>query len=157
MFFYDILYFWCYVILGDKMKKDIRKIYKTTDGYFNSRLDIKKTRLVAVLYQRDDSAVIVTKIYSKKNKKGNAYINKLTLKPKKHKSLKEDSIVGNSLIYGKLIDGKKHKIDPNDFIYTDDKLTYTEFLLIKQKINSQTSKHLKTKKATIKKWKRHFK
>ena len=66
------------------MKKDIRKIYKTTDGYFNSRLDIKKTRLVAVLYQRDDSAVIVTKIYSKKNKKGNAYINKLTLKPKKH-------------------------------------------------------------------------
>ena len=47
-------------------KTDVRKIYNTTDGYFNSRTDIKKPRKVAVIHQRDDKAVAVVKIHSKK-------------------------------------------------------------------------------------------
>lgn len=138
-------------------KTDKRKIYNTTDGYFNSRLDIKKPRKVAVIHQRDDKAVAVVKIHSKKNKKGNAYISNLVLKPKKHKSLNEESIVSNSLIYGKDVKGKKYKIDPNDFTYTNDKLTYSEYLKIKHKVNADTKQHKKTRNKTLKRWKNHFK
>lgn len=66
----------------------------------------------------------------KKNKKGNAYISNLVLKPRKHKSLNEESIVSNSLIYGKDVKGKKYKIDSNDFTYTNDKFTYLEYFTI---------------------------
>lgn len=137
--------------------RDVRKIYQTTDGYFNDRLDIKKTRKVAVIHQRDDKAVVVVKLYSKKNKVGNAYIENLVLYPEKHKSLSEETLIGNSLIYGKSVNGKKHKIDPNDFTYTEDKLTHTEYHKIRCKVNADTRQHKKTRNKTIKRWKSHFK
>ena len=50
-----------------KHKSAVRKIYKTTDGYLSGRADIKKPRRVAVIHQRkDDGALAVVKIFSKK-------------------------------------------------------------------------------------------
>lgn len=139
------------------MKKDIRKIYKTTVGYFNTRLDIKKPRNVAVIHQRDDKAVSVVKIHSKKEKKGKAYIPNLVLKPKKHKSLSEDSIVGNTLIYGRKFDNKKYPIYPTDLVETNDKLSFLEYSRIKHKVNADTNQHKKTRNKTLKRWRNHFK
>lgn len=137
---------------------DVGKIYKTTDGYFNSNKRNKKPRRIIVVHQRDDKAVAVTKIYSKKEKKGNAYINGLVLKPKNHPSLTEDSIVSNSLIYGKNIPNQKqkHKIFPTDLESTNDKLTAKEYQIVKTKINADTKKHKKARDKTLSRWKNHF-
>jgi len=52
-----------------KKESDKRKIYKTTDGYFTGDEKIKKPRRVAVVEQsKDDGALAVCKIYSKKDK-----------------------------------------------------------------------------------------
>ena len=71
-----------------KQKSDVRKIYKTTDGYFTRSDKNTKPRRVAVVKQRkDDGAMAVVKIYSKKDKSGKAYVEKLVLKPENHSSL----------------------------------------------------------------------
>ena len=58
-----------------KKKSDVGKIYQTTDGFFNDKPHIKKPRRVVALQQRkDDGAIVVSKIYSKEEKKGTAYI-----------------------------------------------------------------------------------
>ncbi len=139
------------------VKKDIRKIYNTTDGYFNDRPDIKKPRKVVALKQRKDKAIIVSKIHSKREKKGNNFINNIILSPKKHKSLSEDSIISNRIIYGKKSKNGYSAIYPNDLIYADDKLSKKEYRKTLRKINADTKQHKKTKKNTIKKWKNHFK
>ena len=138
-------------------KTDVRKIYNTTDGYFNSRNDIKKPRKIAVIHQRDDKAVAIVKIHSKKNKKGNAFISNVVLKPKKHKSLTEDSIVSNTLIYGRKFDKTKYPIYPTDFVDSNDKLTYYEYKKIKKKVNGDSKQHKITRNNTLKRWKKHFK
>ena len=75
-------------------KSDIGKIMKTTDGYFNNRQDIKKERNVAVVAQRkDDGAVAVVKIRSEKEGRQNTSIKGVTLTPKKHPTLTENSLV----------------------------------------------------------------
>ena len=82
-----------------KPKSAVRKIYKTTDGYLSGRADIKKPRRVAVIDQRkDDGALAVVKIYSQKDKQGKAFLKRPVLKPKKHPSLSEPSIVGKKVI-----------------------------------------------------------
>lgn len=132
-------------------KRYVGKIYKTTDGYFTGSDHIKKPRRVAVIHQRkDDKAVAVVKIYSKKNKSGNPYISKLVLKPNKHPSLTEDSIVGKRLIIGKKEDESYKAIYTSDFIDLNDKLKGREL----RKIKKATNKRNKNK---IKKWKKHFK
>ena len=90
-------------------RSNLRKIYKTTDGYFTSNFKIKKPRRVIVLYQRDDGAVILARIHSKSNKNLKSFVPKFVLKSKKHKSLTEDSIVHDRLIFGRKVDGKFEK------------------------------------------------
>ena len=138
-------------------RSDVRKIYKTTDGYFTSNFKIKKPRRVAVLYQRDDGAVILVRIHSKKGKDLKNFVPNFTLKSKKHKSLSEDSIVYNKLIFGRKVNGKFEKIHPNDFIYLDDKLSYSELFKLRRKINSNKFKHKISKYKLIRKWNNHFK
>ena len=132
-------------------KSYVGKIYKTTDGYFTGSNHIKKPRRVAVIHQRkDDNAVAVVKIRSKKDKVSNYYIPKLILKPKNHPSLTKDSIVENNIIVGKKEDGKFKSIYTTEFVELNDKLTRSEL----RKIKKATKKSNKNK---IKKWKRHFK
>ncbi|MCD8309458.1 MAG: hypothetical protein LUD19_06360 [Clostridia bacterium] len=141
-----------------KVKSDKRKIYKTTDGYFNDKAYIKKPRRVAVVHQRkDDGAVAVVKIYSKKEKKGKAYINNLTLKPDKHSSITEDSVVGSQVNFGvKSSNNNYRAIKTRDLVDTGDKLTTGEYRKVKKGIQNDTSQHRKTYKNTVKKWKNHF-
>lgn len=142
-----------------KKKSDVRKIYKTTDGYFTDNAKIDKPRRVAVVAQRkDDGALAVAKIYSKKDKKGKAYIDKLVLRPKKHSSLTEDSIVGSQIHVGrKGKDGQYKAIFKGDFEPTKDKLTKKEHRTVKKKIGGATKKNRKTAKKKVKSWKKHFK
>ena len=73
-------------------KKDVRKIMKTTDGYFTGKAIIRKPRRVIVVDQRkSDGAIAVSKIYSQKGKSGNSYVQGFTLSPKAHSSLTETS------------------------------------------------------------------
>ena len=66
------------------MKKDIRKIYKTTDGYFTSNEKIRKPRPIAVIHQRDDKAVAIVKLHSAKENRRNVIPN-VKIKSKKQK------------------------------------------------------------------------
>ena len=140
---------------GKKPKKrsDVKKIYKTTDGLFTGRADITKPRRVAAIDQRkDDGALAVVKIYSKKGRDGKLYIDKLVLKPEDHGSLTEDSIVGSKLLVGIKItteSGEEYKpLFERDFAETGDRLTKAEHKAIKKGIRN---------KGTAKKWKKHFK
>lgn len=142
-----------------KKKSDVRKIYKTTDGYFTDNAASKKPRRVAVVDQRkDDGALAVVKIYSKKDKKGKAYIDKLVLRPKKHSSLAEDSIVGSQIHVGrKSKDGQYKAIFAREMKPTKDKLTKKEHRTVKKKGGGKTKQNKKTTKRKIKLWKKHFK
>lgn len=139
---------------GKKGKgSDVKKIYKTTDGLFMGRTDITKPRRVAAIEQRkDDGALAVVKIYSKKGRDGKLYIDKLVLKPEDHGSLTEDSIVGSKLLVGiktKTESGEEYKpLFERDFTETGDRLTKKEHKAIKKGIRN---------KWTAKKWKKHFK
>ena len=133
-------------------KSSVKKIYKTTDGFFTGRSDIDKPRRVAAVAQRkDDGALAVVKVYSKKDRSGKAYIKKLVLVPKKHSSLTEDSIVGSKVIVGikeKTESGNQFKpIFRGDLNDTGDRLTFMEYLKIKFGLKNKDS---------IKKWRKHF-
>ena len=139
-------------------KTDKRKIYKTTDGFFNYRKDIKKPRPVGVIHQRNDKAVAVVKLHSVDEERKNV-ISNLVIRKDKHSALTKDSYVENSLIIGRT-KGKiktKEKIMVKDLESTNDKLTWLEYLRIKHKVNADTNKHKRTRNNTIRKWKKHFK
>lgn len=141
---------------------DIGKIFITTDGFFNNRPDIKKKRLVAVVEQReDDGAIAVVKIYSKKNKPGTSCIKRLVLKPKKHTSLNEDSIVGNNVLLGitfKKSDGLKDykAIFPRSLTDANDQLTKRELRKLRKGVRGKKSTNKKKYSKKIEKWKKHF-
>lgn len=140
---------------------DVKKIYKTTDGYFNGRSDIKKPRNVAVVAQReDDGALAVVKIYSKKGKKRKSYIKRLVLKPKKHSALTEKSLVGKQVFIGvktKTAKGEVYKpIFKGDMIATDDKLTDREIKKVKRGAGGTSKKNKQTLKNKLEKWLNHF-
>mgnify|MGYP001624317183 FL=1 len=141
-----------------KHKSAVRKIYKTTDGYLSGRADIKKPRRVAVIDQRkDDGALAVVKIYSKKDKQGKAFLKRPVLKPKKHPSLSKPSIVGKKVHIGSK-DGTTYKpIAERDLKPTGDKLTFWEKLLILFGVRGKTKEQRKAHKAKMKKWHNHFK
>lgn len=141
-----------------KPKSAVKKIYKTTDGYLSGRADIKKPRRVAVIDQRkDDGALAVVKIYSKKDKQGKAFLKRPVLKPKKHPSLSEPSIVGKKVHIGSK-DGTTYKaIYKGDLRETGDKLTFWERLLILFGVRGKTKEQNKAHKAKMKKWHNHFK
>lgn len=136
-------------------KGDVRKIYKTTDGYFTKNPNIKKKRRIAVIDQRrKDGALAVAKIYSKKGKSGKAYVNDVVLKPEKHSSLTEDSVVGSQVIIGTKGKGKKNyqTIQSRDLEPTGDKLTKKEHRAVKKAVHNDTRAHRKTYKKKMRKW-----
>ena len=133
-------------------KTDKRKIYKTTDGFFNFRKDIRKPRHVVVLHQRDDNAVTLARFHSTDEEHTNVIPNYF-IKKGTYKALTKDSVVESKLIVGR----KKEKIMPSDMEYTGEKIHYRDYWIIKNKVNADTRQHKKTKKNTIKRWKRHFK
>ena len=134
-------------------KKSVRKIYKTTDGLFNSRPEIKKPRRVAAIDQRrDDGALAVVKIFSKKDKSGKYIIDKLVLTPNKHSSLTEDSVVGNQVIFG-IKDGDTYRaILSSDMTDTGDRLTHKEQRKVKKGVANDTPQHRKTYRKKRKRW-----
>lgn len=142
-----------------KPKSDVRKIYKTTDGYFTRSDKNTKPRRVAVVKQRkDDGAMAVVKIYSKKDKSGKAYVEKLVLKPENHSSLTEDSIVGRRVYVGtKNKSGEYTPIFKGDLQETDDKLTRREHCIVMRQAGGETKQNRKTLKKTLGAWKKHFK
>ena len=143
----------------EQKKSDVRKIYKTIDGYFTDNSKIDKPRRVAVIDQRkDDGALAVVKIYSKKDKKGKAYVDKVVLRPKNHSSLTEDSIVGSKIHIGrKGKDGQYKAILAREMKPTNDELTKREHRKIKKYNGGKTKKNKKTAKRTLRLWKKHFK
>lgn len=155
-----------------RRKSDVGKIYWTNDGYFTQHENPKRTkqRRVAVIDQRDlDGALAVTKIYSKydengKERKGKAYIEDLTLSPKEHSSLKQDSVVGNQVHIGTRKAGAKTPAEKNfqpimkrDLVPTSDKLTKKELKTVQEKLQNDTPKHRATHERTMQKWRNGFK
>lgn len=141
-----------------KPKSAVRKIYKTTDGYLSGRADIKKPRRVAVIDQRkDDGALAVVKIYSKKDKQGKAFLKRPVLKPKKHPSLSEPSIVGKKVHIGSKNGTTYKSIVERDLKPTGDKLTFWERLLILFGVRGKTKEQKKAHRTKMKKWRKHFK
>lgn len=141
-----------------RRKNVVRKIYKTTDGYFTDNSKIKKNRRVAVVEQRkDDGALAVAKIYKKEGKSGTLHLEKPVLKPKKHPSLTEDSLVGSQVFFGRKGKDKQYKIiESRDLEDTGDKLTRKEHKLVMKNVHNDTPKHRATYEATAKKWRNHF-
>lgn len=144
-----------------RKKPDVGKIYKTTDGYFNNNPHAKKDRRVVVVEQRkDDKAVAVAKIASKAGKEekiGKYYIPDLTLKPQKHSSLTEDSIVSRRVHISVKKDKKHTALYTDGFYDTKDKLSKSELKKVQKGVQNDNPSHRKTHKNTIKKWKKHFK
>ena len=153
-----------------RRKSDVGKIYKTTDGYFTQNPAITKKRRVAVIDQRDsDGALAVTKIYSKydengKERKGKAYIDDLTLSPKKHSSLKKDSVVGTQVHIGTKKAGVKTPAEKNyrpiykwELEKTRDKLTKAELETVQANVKNDTPEHRATHERTMQKWREGFK
>lgn len=140
-----------------KKKSSVKKIYKTTDGYFNDKPNVKKPRRVAVIEQRKDGAVAVVKIYSKKDKSGKAYIPNFTLDPEEHSSLTEPSIVGSRVYIGTKKDSSYIPIYTSDFQTMDDELTSKELKKVRRGVHNDSAKHRKTYKKKRKMWKRKFK
>ncbi len=139
-------------------KRDVKKIYKTTDGLFSGRDDIKKPRPVAVVDQRrDDGALALVKLHKQKGKKSGIYVEGVVLKPSKHKALTEDSIVENSVRLGKKMKDGHAPIFERDLKPTKDKLTRKEYSKVKKGIRGNTAAQKTKYKAKMKKWHRHFK
>ena len=96
-------------------------------------------------------------IYSKKDKQGKNFLKRPVLKPKKHPSLSEPSIVGKKVHIGSK-DGATYKaIYKGDLRETGDKLTFWERLLILFGVRGKTKEQKKAHKAKMKKWHNHFK
>lgn len=142
-----------------KRKSDVRKIYKTTDGYFTQNPSNRKPRSVAVIKQRkDDGALAVCKIHSKDGKNEKRKVQGLTLSPKKHKSLKVDSVVSsNPIVATKDKAGKFKPIFKGDLSSTGDKLTKKEHRRIMKNLGGGVEKHKKTSNELLQNWDNHFK
>lgn len=145
-----------------KRKTNVGKIYKTTDGKFNNRPNIKKGRRVVAVHQRkDDNALAVTKLHSMKNSEDKRNGNKdiipnLALSPEKHSSLTKNTVVEKKIIFGFKVDNTFYPIKAEDLTDTQDRLTNAELRKVKRGIQGDARKHRKNYKRTLKKWKRHF-
>ncbi len=141
----------------------IKKIYVTTDGYFSNRPDIKKSRLIAVLEQReDDGAIAIVKIFSKDGKEqkiGKTFIPGLILRPSEHPAISKESIVGRQVIIGVKRNNqtKPKSLYPNDFEDTGDKLTDIEYKKIKEEVHNDEPKFRNSFNKKLRKWFNHFK
>lgn len=114
--------------------------------------------MAVVEQSKDDGSLAVCKIYSKKDKSGKAYIDKLVLKPKNHNSLTEDSIVGRHIYVGtKDTSGNYKAIFKGDLAPTSDKLTKKEHRTVRKNIGGEIKQNKKTANKRLKSWKKHFK
>ncbi len=143
-----------------KRKKTAKRgdFYKTTDSFLRGKENVGKKRTVVVYDKRkDDGALAVSKIYSKKNKNKKNLIDDLTLTPKKHKSLTEDSAIGTRVVWGTK-NGKDFKpIYSSDMQKVNDKLTRSERKKYIKNAGGKEEKHKQTLRTTTDKWKKHFK
>ena len=142
-----------------KKRNNEGKIYQTTDGFFydNNIKRNKKKRLVVAVNQRDDGALAVAKIHSKKGKKDKNYIKGVKLIPKDHPSLTEESVVSNRIIWGIKKNDKYLSVYPEYLKITEDNLSKKELRKVKRKINGKSLKYRISYKRTLKKWNNHFK
>lgn len=139
-----------------KSKSDEGKILQTTDGFFNNKPSIKKSRAVVVVHQRkDDRAIAVAKIHSKEEKRTNN-MKKPVLSPERHSSLKQLSTVEKRIYYGRKTETGLVPIKKENMIDSGDAVTKNELRQIKKGIDN-TPQHKKTHKETLRKWENHFK
>lgn len=139
-----------------------RKIYKTTDGYLNNKPKIRKPRNVVVVDQRDDKALAIVKIYSKKTHNNSNHVKKVIIKPiKSRKSIIKDSVIENKVyISRKVVTDNITKYElfyPSNFIETKESLSLFEFFKLKYFLQNNNKQQRKKYKNKIKKWKNHFK
>lgn len=86
--------------MGLFRKKDVGKIYTTTDGYFADNPTNKKKRHVLVIDQRrSDGAIAVSKLHSKKSNQKNC-LKKPILSAKKHEAIAVDTVIEKRVIHG---------------------------------------------------------
>lgn len=142
-----------------KKRNNEGKIYQTTDGFFydNNIKRNKKKRLVVAVNQRDDGALAVAKIHSKKGKKDKNYIKGVKLIPKDHPSLTEESVVSNRIIWGAKRKKGMKPIKDYDLIYSNDNLSTKELKIVQRRINGKSIRNRISYKKTLKKWNNHFK
>ena len=146
----------------EKKRSDIKKIYKTTDGMLTNRPDIDKPRRVAAIEQRkDDGALAVVKIRSKKGKGGKSYKKEVVMKTENHISLTEESIVEKRVYIGVKIETEEgttfKPIFDRELEDTGDRLTNGEYRKVKRGVAGETKQHRKTYKSKMKRWRKHFK
>lgn len=142
--------------MGLFRKKDVGKIYTTTDGYFADNPRNKKKRHVVVVDQRKrDGAIAVSKLHSQKEgQKG--CINNLVLSPKKHAALTKDTVVERRVIHGVKRDGKHKPIYQNEFSPTKSRLGLFEFLRVKKGVGGRTRREKSIYRSTRRKWHNGF-
>ena len=95
---------------------------------------------------------------------GKAYIDDLTLSPKKHSSLKQESIVGTQVHIGTKKAGAQTPAEKNyrpiykwELEKTRDKLTKAELETVQAKMKNDTPEHRATHERTMQKWHDGFK
>ena len=133
-------------------------IMKTTDGFFARDKANKKPRHVVVYDKRkDDGALAISKIHTKETQKPGNYIENLDLKPNRHSSLKNVSVIEKRVVFGIKDSNNNHKaIYASDLQKTKDKLNCVERRKHLRGAGGDTPKNKETLKNTTKKWKEHF-
>ena len=142
-----------------KRKREIGKIYETTDGYLSNNPNNTKKRKVTIIAQRQiDNAVAVSKLTKADGKTGDYYVNGLLLKPKRHKSLTQNTLVERRVLIGiKQKDGTFKPISKRDMKFANDRLTFSERRKLKRGVGGRTKENRKSYKNKMKKWTRGFK
>ncbi len=147
------------------VRATVGDIFKTTDGFFNGKPWINKTRrIIVVLQRKDDGAVIVAKISKKRGKEakiGKDYIPDLVLSPTAHPSVTEDSIVERVVHFGVRRINENGEVEyqvilPSDLEATGDRLTRRELRKVRKEVRNACKAHRKAYKKTVKQWKKHF-
>lgn len=133
------------------------KILKTSDGYLRGSILKYKNRLIVVINQRKDGAIAVSKIHSIEGKNSKDLLDKVVLKPSKHKSLTKDSSIETHVIWGRKVNEKYVPFNIDNFLDTKDRLSNFELLKLELNRKTKNRKNYKTYKRTKKKWNNHFK
>lgn len=142
--------------MGLFKKKDLGKIYTTTDGYFANNSANKKKRHVLVVDQRkSDGAVAVSKLHSQKPNQKNC-LKKPILSAQKHEVLTADTVVEKRVIRGVKRDGQYKAIYTRDMTETQSRLGIFEFLQVKVRVRGRNGKERATFRKTNRKWHNGF-
>lgn len=140
-----------------KKKNYTNKILQSSDGFIGGKDKKIKPRKVLVIYQRDDDALAISKLYSKNGKKNRNIISSIILSPKNHSSLTKKTVVGKRVYYGRKINGDYMPFYMSDFNDTNDRITKLEKSSIKKYKRKKDLKDYKQTKNVLNKWKNKFK